>query len=431
MRIALITTSVCISAALAAVVAVGCSKSHSGQANPEPPGGSTTVASTSGGTTGGAGGGAPVCMGAFCSDASNCGAQGHSCLGGACQAGNCQPLVLSPAVVANQIVLDAANVYVGLALVPVQGQPCSGQARVASFARASGVQTTIRAVRGHVVGENDNTYAMTVFGGNVFWSIFNEPNDAIGAMYTVPTSGGTPASMGDSNGSLTLASDGAALYYSRAVNFPRGVSRMSPDGTNATILSSHLANFLALGSDTVYFSEDPCFGSGDEEGCEAEPTIYAVPKAGGTTTMVTASAEGLFTLLQQDGYLYWFLLGDAAPNPAPILRVPVTGGEPSTVATSPLIQALAVDATNVYWVDLIGDNLNQYNVAKAPVAGGEKTGALLGGWTYLGRKRHRRRRHGDRVVCVGQALPPREVTCSPRIVIVVRPAEPRDGRRRG
>lgn len=136
MRIIAILACISASAVVVGFTAFGCSKSTGGKATPEPPGGSTTASSTNAGTAGGTGGGAPACTGPFCSDGSNCGAQGHSCLGGACAAGICMPFVLSESVVANQLFLDASNVYVGMGLLPVQGQPCSGQARIASFARA-------------------------------------------------------------------------------------------------------------------------------------------------------------------------------------------------------------------------------------------------------------------------------------------------------
>ncbi len=68
-------------------------------------GGPTTDSSSSG-----SGGGAATCQGPFCTDASNCGRQGHSCLGGTCAAGLCQAVAGRESdFAANQLVLDAST----------------------------------------------------------------------------------------------------------------------------------------------------------------------------------------------------------------------------------------------------------------------------------------------------------------------------------
>ncbi|HEY4121621.1 MAG TPA: hypothetical protein VGM56_27335 [Byssovorax sp.] len=224
-----------------------------------------------------------------------------------------------------------------------------------------------------MLGENDNSLAMIVEGSTVYWSIFSEPNDPIGAMYRTAVFGGGPVGIGDSCNSLSFGIDDTALFYSRTVNSPRGVSRMNLDGSGVVVLSSHSADFIATDDATVYFSEDPCFGAGEGDGCAGEPAIYAVPKAGGDTQSLADAPEGLRALLQQDGYLYWYSRSDLQDRPVPIQRVPTTGGEPSTIVTRPFMQALAVDATNVYWLDITGDNYERYEVAKAPVAGGDAT----------------------------------------------------------
>jgi hypothetical protein len=208
----------------------------------------------------------------------------------------------------------------------------------------------------------------------LFWSTSSDPsNTVLGQFYGAPLSGGALVPLPDGNTAAGIAADGTYLFYTSTTLGAHGLARMNQDGSSPTSLSTHYGNLNTADADTVYFSEDPCFNSGDDDGCEGEPTIYAVPKVGGATTTVAESPKGLFTLLQQDGYLYWSLMGDSAPTPAPILRVPVTGGAPSTIATSPLIQALAVDAASVYWLRLTGFNSENYEVVKAPVAGGSAT----------------------------------------------------------
>jgi hypothetical protein len=109
---------------------------------------------------------------------------------------------------------------------------------------------------------------------------------------------------------------------------------------------------LALQGDALYWAD----GLG----------IRTVPITGGTPQALTAGVP------QEDAYLavnatgvYWSDLDTKA-----VMRIPLGGGEPSVVATSQgLPGQIAVDADNVYWVELLG--VPESRVMKAALAGGD------------------------------------------------------------
>ena len=222
------------SSLLALALACGCSKSQV-RASPESQGGTTTSTAA-----GGAGGSAPQCTGAFCSDQSNCGAQGHSCLGGACTSGLCQPRNLAPnTYIARELALDGSNVYAALNSPELGGSNCWTPARIVSYSRASGDQTTLVTCDA-VAGHGADAYAMALGAGIIYYDTINDPFETtLEQVYQVSIQGGAVQPVaGLTNGAQVFAADDTAIYYAWS-----GVSRVSVDGT----MTVQLATQFALG----------------------------------------------------------------------------------------------------------------------------------------------------------------------------------------
>ena len=96
-----------------------------------------------------------------------------------------------------------------------------------------------------------------------------------------------------------------------------------------------------------------------------------VPIAGGTPVMLAdrrAAAQCPGTLPVDAGAVYW---SDVQPVPGAVMRAPLAGGAPSTVAGGRTVRATsAIAGGNVYWINLWIFGNDSGAVMKAPVAGG-------------------------------------------------------------
>jgi hypothetical protein len=122
------------------------------------------------------------------------------------------------------------------------------------------------------------------------------------------------------------------------------------------------ASSLALDSQRVYWAERS--GAGCTWGC-----VMAVPLGGGTPTTLTSNAsttqQGISSMASNWPDIYWTNEGVSST----VMDRSLAGGPPVTIASNqndPL--AVAVDATNVYWLSSTPDAL-----MKAPRAGGAVT----------------------------------------------------------
>jgi hypothetical protein len=92
--------------------------------------------------------------------------------------------------------------------------------------------------------------------------------------------------------------------------------------------------------------------------------IHRVPKCGGTPTTVVAQTEVPFSIAIDAPHLYWSAIGSFGAGS--VLRVSLSGGAPSTIASGTGLQGIALGATSVYWG---ADS----NVLQMPLAGGKAT----------------------------------------------------------
>ncbi len=229
---------------------------------------------------------------------------------------------------------------------------------------------------------------VTVAGGNVYWTA-----SMAGSVYSVPVAGGTETTVASGvsgSGGLSLATDPNNLYaaYSSGaiVEFPfdggapatLAVSRGSPvyfavgpttaawsndyfdeldtvslaGGTMATLSTNDVGAPVAVDSANAYFGQ------------YQPAALVALPLDGGAA--VSLAPAVLAALVVDSQYAYWTEGGTGVADGS-IQRVPLTGGSALTIASglvSP--NSLAIDATNVYWVDADQGG----SVESAPIGGG-------------------------------------------------------------
>lgn len=171
-----------------------------------------------------------------------------------------------------------------------------------------------------------------------------------------------------------LAVDSTSVYWATNptdsnVAIAQGSSVMkAPIGGGAVMtLTSGLAeiNALTVDATSVYWTTND--------------TVAKVPLGGGAPTQLGATNEALGLAVDSANA---YFLEDNGSAPASLERVPLTGSAPALVATVLLpTQAIAVDSTNIYWIDYPQDGPGGVtgNVMKMPKAGGTQTVLATGG----------------------------------------------------
>ncbi len=156
------------------------------------------------------------------------------------------------------------------------------------------------------------------------------PSATVG-VFSVPTGGGTPLSLGPAIGD-SIAVDAASVYFFS--NHGKGwavESRPQGGGASTYLADSLYDGALAVDDANVYFS-----------GWGGPGFVRAVPKLGGATTTIS-DTEGLPVYLALDGgYLYW------VNGQQSVKRVLTAGGTPKVVVTGN-IGGIGFDATSLYY----------------------------------------------------------------------------------
>ena len=135
-------------------------------------------------------------------------------------------------------------------------------------------------------------------------------------------------------------------------------------GGAVTTLATGNPGTMALGGSHVYWTD---FTS---DGIWA---IERVPVAGGAiTTIAVAEGQPGPAIAVDATNVYWLDLSANA-----LMKTPVTGGVLTTLASAPnpAAVAIAIDASNAYWADDIGVGST---ILKVPIAGGETTTVASG-----------------------------------------------------
>jgi hypothetical protein len=132
----------------------------------------------------------------------------------------------------------------------------------------------------------------------------------------------------------------------------------------ATVGSAYIYEYIAVDDHDVYLVE---LGA-----TEADTAIVRVPRVGGSSVIVAQAAPALPPA--SDGTnLYW---GSRGADGGSIFQVPLAGGAVTTLAPAVYPQCLTVDETSVYWTDVTSSGFGV--VVKVPKGGGSPTTLATG-----------------------------------------------------
>jgi hypothetical protein len=213
--------------------------------------------------------------------------------------------------------------------------------------------------------DDDNVYWVRGTGGSQ--SILSVSKCG-GDIVTV-ASGLAPTGQATDYVAIALAADGTNLYWTTpgtlgtegtVVRAPRG------GGTPVTLAARQRhANAIAVDATSVYWAnwDEGPFGRGDT----SLSAVMSVPKDGGAIVTLSSTTSNEFPqfIAVNDVYVS-SLMNPWNDQPGALVTVPKAGGVVATVASNVSFGPqdwrpnIAVDGTNVYWVDILG------NVQKAP-----------------------------------------------------------------
>ncbi len=342
--------------------------------------------------------GLTACFGSSCvdlqTDPHNCGRCDRDCSGfrGGCAQGACQPapvtIVASDASAdfpgSGPIVTDGVNVYwtvSGLIYISASGaQRFAGRVMQAPVDGGAAITLAVEPQAASCTPMD-----IAVSGGSVYWTTPYEPDGGAGSgtVETTPVEGGTPMLLASvahgwplsgiavdssrvywgttdsilalaldggaplplvSTGAQSIAVDSANLYWATGT-LPGAMARMPLDGGAQTTIATMQDTPVAIAVDgmNIYWAT-----------LDSATTwsINASPTDGGPLTTV---ASNFVSFLIDSGNLYAWTGGN-------LVRLPLAGGSATTLAvvgpgmecgqsTAPAAPPLAIDATNVYWVD--------------------------------------------------------------------------------
>lgn len=349
-----------------------------------------------------------TCLNVLGSDATNCGACGHSCLGGQCSAGACQPvtLVAGTSLSGASVVLDATNVYynngAGIYSCPLSGNCGSGTLMYTLPGVPGGVNDVVLYV--NLLAPP----ASSTYGGSIYVSYEADDNaDDENFMWAqIPKASPSTAKAtllqagGGNSGGLGFDAVGGWVYYTNGV-----LDRMKPDTTQGTTVSASPSSTptgwapVVDSGGNVYFGLSSgvyfCNATGTCPTPQAElPSliyvqgIYTDGTAIWVTDLGTGSGAGLIykcaaamgcsgsspfasnlvapnSIVADSRNVYW-----SSSSSGKILYCPVAGcgASPAVLVSSapgiasnpssPIVQ----DANFIYWADSVGIR----KVAKAP-----------------------------------------------------------------
>jgi hypothetical protein len=237
-------------------------------------------------------------------------------------------------------------------------------------------------------------HAIVLDGASVYWTNFLP---GTGAVMKMPLDG----VLGDSMTTLTpspnfyhhLVISGSELFFTNYSAYPGGaIVKMRTDGTGFTILADrqdHPTN-LAVDATHVYWTDWGDLGfvmKGPREGgagvqvvggqrkpygvavdatnlywtSTQDGSVMKKPLAGGDPQLLAAAAgDQAYNLTVDETYVYWTTFGTAANGTADvgaIKKVPIAGGEVTTLTTQSRSHNVVVDATSVYFTNYLDGNV--------------------------------------------------------------------------
>ncbi|HLK41069.1 MAG TPA: hypothetical protein VKU41_30165 [Polyangiaceae bacterium] len=202
---------------------------------------------------------------------------------------------------------------------------------------------------------------------NAYWtaSVFSTNNWAV---MSVPLGGGTPSTLGSGIdpsvgfGASGIAVDATSVYWSYVFGLPLlriplgggAETGIAPGTSNGGIGANNLdGSTIVVRGSNVYWV--------DVNG------IMTAPIAGGTATTLVAGMQPDNIAVDANN-VYWGGSGTT------VMSVPVGGGTPKTLVSGQNAPNwVAVDATNIYWLNYLSGTGCGATVMKAPIGGGTPT----------------------------------------------------------
>jgi von Willebrand factor type D domain/Bacterial Ig-like domain (group 2) len=206
---------------------------------------------------------------------------------------------------------------------------------------------------------------------SVYWTA----NGGFGTIMKAPLGGGTPTTLFGGYSSpgfqdsrafpLAMAVDATSVYWTNGGGDVLKIPIAGGNRVTSLAFGQTDAAGLAVDATSVYWTNG---GYG---------TVMKVPIAGGTLTTLASGQYGPAALAVDATCVYW------TNNDNTVMKVPIAGGTPTTLASGPssgpLPDAIAVDATSVYWTTSqsyltpAGTYSAVGAVMKVPIAGGTPT----------------------------------------------------------
>jgi hypothetical protein len=330
---------------------------------------------------GGASADAALADGAACSgadlqtDAKNCGACGHDCLGATCNGGLCAPaLVVTGLDQAGVITVDGNDLFL------LKSGTTGPDGFIWQAPKTGGAAIAL-------VSNFVYPASLAVSPTDVFFP-------ALGAhMNKVPRSGGPITQLPPTLGAnpFQLAIDSTYVYWMSGGG-PETINRMALDGSGPTpIVTQDAIQAFAIDGAYVYFATGPRGGTGTitrvpvgtgapldlgktSVGTSAVPTldvrptavvwsdsnpvaIRAVSPSGGPTRTLAVGGDPV-TQLVFDGTTIYFLAYNHTAQTGLIGRVALAGGPVTPLTGASTIPiAMAVDDAYVYWIEYVSGKI--------------------------------------------------------------------------
>ncbi len=181
---------------------------------------------------------------------------------------------------------------------------------------------------------------------NVYWV----ENRASGAVMRASLDGGSETSLAlDRANPTAVATDGVRVYWTEAAG---SIFSVAVDGGAIVTLATGIPALSGIASDgtDLYWTQDG-------------GAIVRMPVGGGEPTVVLAGRAGMTGRIAVDGASVYWQEGDD------IVKAPKAGGQVTTLVTRAAITALATDGADVY----LAEDLNPGNILRLPVDGGDVT----------------------------------------------------------
>jgi len=278
------------------------------------------------------------CGAAFATDPLNCGRCEHSCLGGTCNAGKCEAVVLATNEVnACAVAVDATNVYFALhGSGMIRKVPIAGGAAKDVFPTMKAPHDLLFDSDRLYWGDQERVGFVGLSGAVMDASAFSSNVGTFGARAIAKTAIGV----------YSLSQD-TVTYWGRGMNVLPGTVGISGGQAAITVSATH-----------VYWSAGGKIHTAVLGANSELPTIFDV-------------APRSMTIF--NGYLYWTSgasVSRASLSITPLVAELLVDGEG-------VPDAIAVDASGVYWM-----NFGSSNLKRTELTGGPST-ILLGGQPQL------------------------------------------------